>query len=136
MATFTTPVTLNEAARAGQLSAVEAALIETFLPSQTGRPGQEQTFMGAFPFMDLPGSLSYEFTRELGLPTITPRNLNETVTRSVGSTETIKEAMKIYPGEFIVDEALLRTAAGVQTFARQASMYAKAVMSTVLIALR
>lgn len=131
MTTFTTPVTLNEAARAGNMTAVDAALIETFLPNQTSRPGMEQTFLAAFPWKDLPGSLSFEFTRELALPTITPRGLNETVTRSVGSSETIKESMKIYAAEFMIDEAMLRTDAGRVAFARQASMHAKAVLSTV-----
>jgi len=131
MATFTTPLTLQEANRAGELSQVDAALIETFLPSKTQRPDQMANFFNVFPWLDMAGVLSYQYTRELGLPTVTPRALNETITRSVGSTEQVKEALKIYSHEFIVDEVLLRTSAGAAARATQASMAAKAVLQTI-----
>lgn len=131
MADFTTPITLLEAARTGQLSALDAMLFETFLASRTQRPDQMINFWDVFPFADNPGKLTLEYQRELALPTITPRALNETVTRSVGSTETVKESLKIYPAEYIIDEVLKRTDAGARTLATQASMHAKAIMQLV-----
>lgn len=130
MANLTTPITLTEASRAGGLSERDSALVETFLPELTTRQGMGLTFLDVFPWMNTTG-LSYSFTRELGLPTITPRGLNQTVTRSVGSTEDVTEALKIYPAEYIIDEALMRTPAGALTMARQARLHVKALMSTV-----
>lgn len=130
MATFTTPVTLLEAARTGKLTQIDSALVQTFMQDQTKRPGQLVNFFDVFPFQDVPGALEYTFQRELGLPTITPRVLNSTVTRSVASTEMRTEALKIYPAEFIIDKALLRTNAGTLTANTQFSMHAKAILST------
>lgn len=130
MATVTTPITLAEAARTGQLSERDSMLAETFLPVQTTRPDMGLTFLDVFPWKNISG-LSYEFSRELGLPTITPRGLNQTVTRSTGSTENVTESLKIYPAEYIIDEALMRTPAGQMTMARQAALHVKGLMSTV-----
>jgi len=131
MATVTTPVTLEEAARTGMLTERDATLYETFMPPLATRQGMGLTFFDVLPWKEVSG-LSYEFTRELGLPTITPRGVNQTVTRSVGSTENVTEALKIYPAEFIIDEAILRTPAGRLTFATQASLHVKALMNTVM----
>jgi len=131
MATVTTPVTLEEAARTGMLTERDATLYETFMPPLATRQGMGLTFFDVMPWKEVSG-LSYEFTRELGLPTITPRGVNQTVTRSVGSTENVTEALKIYPAEFIIDEAILRTPAGRLTFATQASLHVKALMNTVM----
>ena len=131
MATVTTPITLAEAARTGQLTERDSALYETFMPSLSTRQGMGLTFLDVFPWKNVSG-LSYEFQRELGLPTITPRGINQTVTRSTGSTENVTEALKIYPAEFIIDEAILRTPAGRLTFATQARLHVKALMNTVM----
>lgn len=131
MATITTPVTLMEAARTGLLGERDTALVEVFRQDQTMRPGGQINFFDIFPFKDIPGSLSYEFQRELGLPTITPRGLNATVTRTVASTENVTEQLKIYPAEFIMDKALLRTTAGQRTIENQQIMHGKAVLQTV-----
>lgn len=130
MATVTTPITLAEAARTGGLTDRDSRLVETFLPVFTTRADMGLTFYDVMPWQNVAG-LSYEFSRELGLPTITPRGLNQTVTRSVGSTEQVVEGLKIYPAEFIVDEALMRTPAGALTLARQNRLHAKAILSTV-----
>lgn len=131
MATVTTPITLDEAARSGGLSERDSALVESFLPQFSTRQGMMGlTFLDVLPWKNVSG-LSYTFTRELGLPTITPRGINQTVTRSTGSTEDVTEALKIYPAEYIIDEALMRTPAGRLTMARQTALHAKALMSTV-----
>ena len=131
MATITTPVTLLEAARTGQLSLRDSKLVEVFRQDQTMRPGGSVNFFDIFPFMDIPGKMQYDFQRELGLPTITPRGMNATATRSVGSTENVTESLKIYPAEFIMDKALLRTEAGQQTLLNQTLMHAKAIFQLV-----
>lgn len=132
MAAIDTPVTLEQAVRAGQLNQLDTALIETFMLSQTSRPEMGLTFYDVFPWLDLPGVMGTEFRRALGLPTVTPRNLNETATRSVASTEVIKESLKIYQPEFIMDQVLLRTSAGAMEFANQTSMFGKAIMGLVM----
>lgn len=131
MALFTTPLTLDEAARSGQLTERDAALLETFLPNRTQRPDQQINFWDAFPWLDLQGVLKYEFRRELALATVTPRGLNETITRAVPSTELVSESLKIYSTENIIDDVLLRTNAGPGERAIQMSMQAKAIMQTV-----
>lgn len=131
MATITTPVTLLEAARTGMLSQRDSKLVEVFRQDQTMRPGGAVNFFDIFPFLDIPGKMEYSFQRELGLPTITPRGLNATVTRTVASTENVTEGLKIYPAEFIMDKALLRTEAGQQTLLNQTLMHGKAILQTV-----
>lgn len=131
MATITTPITLYEAARTGLLSQRDSKLVEVFRQDQTMRPGGSVNFFDIFPFLDIPGKLQYEFQRELGLPTITPRGLNATATRTVASTENVTEQLKIYPAEFIMDKALLRTDAGQQTLLNQTLMHGKAILQTV-----
>ena len=131
MATVTTPVTLAEAARTGQLTERDATLYEAFMSPLSTRQGMGLTFLDVFPWKNVSG-LSYEFQRELGLPTITPRGVNQTVTRSVGSTETVTEALKVYPAEYIIDEAIMRTPAGRLAFATQARLHVKALMNTVM----
>lgn len=131
MATITTPVTLLEAARTGLLSERDTKFVEVFRQDQTVRPGGQVNFFDIFPWLDVPGKLEYTFQRELGLPTITPRGLNSTVTRTVASTETVTEQMKIYPAEFIMDKALLRTDAGRATLLHQTLMHGKGLLNTI-----
>ena len=131
MATLTTPITLLEAARHGSLSDVDTALIETFRPGFQQRPNQPINFFDIFPYTDHPGVMSVEYTRELGLPTVTPRALNETNTRSVASTENVKEALKIYPSELVMDVVMQRMNVGPTVLARHLSMHAKAIISAV-----
>lgn len=131
MATITTPVTLLEAARTGQLSERDSKFVEVFRQDQTVRPGGQVNFFDIFPWLDVPGKLEYTFQRELGLPTITPRGLNATATRTVASTENVTEGMKIYPAEFIMDKALLRTDAGRTTLLQQTLMHGKGLLNTV-----
>lgn len=131
MATFTTPITLLEAARHGSLSAVDTALIETFRPGFQQRPGQPINFFDIFPYTDHPGVMMVEYPRELGLPTVTPRGLNETNTRSSASTETVKESLKIYSSELVMDVVMQRLSVGPTVLARHLSMHAKGLISTV-----
>lgn len=131
MAAFTTPLTLDEAIRAGQMTAEDTALLETFLPGRAQRPEQEINFWTVFPWVDIPGALNFKYTRELALPTVTPRGLNETITRTMASTEQITGSLKIYESEWIVDHAMLRTPAGVEAYVRQQVMHGKAIMQTV-----
>lgn len=131
MATFTSPITLLEVARAGRLSVLDQALVNKFAVQWTGN--SDRTFFEVLPFKDLPGALGYEFQRELGLPTITPTDFNATLTRSVGSTEKVVEHLKKYPAEIIMDLSLLRTAAGQAALAQQLAMAGKAILEKYML---
>ena len=126
---FTGALTLNEVSKqAGGLTKLDALLYERFSLENGGRDGMPK-FFDVFPFEDTPGKLFYTFRRQLALPAVAARNLNENVAADTkGHTEKITEAFKIYETSTVIDQVLLQTEEGKQELVEQAMMHFTAMM--------
>lgn len=126
---FTGALTLNEVARQpGGLTRLDQLLYERFSIEHSGRDGMPK-FYDVFPFENTPGKLFYTFRRQLALPTVTPRNLNENVSADTkGQTEKVTEAFKIYETSTVIDQVLLQTEEGQQEMVEQFAMHFAAML--------
>lgn len=129
---FTGAITLNEAARSGQLAKIDQLLYERFSIDNGGRDGLPK-FYDVFPWENTPGSLLYKFRRTLALPNVAPRNLNEAVAADTkGQVEEVTEAFKIYETSTVIDQVLLQTDAGRASMVEQTMLHFTALMQIVM----
>lgn len=126
---FTGALTLTEVSRQpGELTKIDQLLYERFSMMNGGRDGLPK-FYDVFPFENTPGKLFYKFRRQLALPNVAPRNLNENVAADTkGQTEVVTEAFKIYETSTVIDQVLAQTDEGRAEMVEQNVMHFTALL--------